>query len=111
LLDGVLDAVSLEVIFVDDDSPGSTAERIREIGRRGRRARCLQRIGRRGLTTACIERALAIRALIATMDTDMQHEEMLLLRMLAILKSEPVDLVVGSRHVAAAGSAHGTLAV
>ena len=34
LLDGVLDTVSWEVIFVDDDSPDGTAERIREIGRR-----------------------------------------------------------------------------
>ena len=62
LLDGVLDAVSWEVIFVDDDSPDGTAERIREISRRDRRVRCLQRIGRRGLTTACIEGALATSA-------------------------------------------------
>jgi dolichol-phosphate mannosyltransferase len=59
LLDAVLDMVSWEVIFVDDDSRDGTAERIREIGRRERRVRCLQRIGRRGLTTACIEGALA----------------------------------------------------
>jgi cellulose synthase/poly-beta-1,6-N-acetylglucosamine synthase-like glycosyltransferase len=47
LLDEVLHTVSWEVIFVDDDSPDGTAERIREIGRRDRRVRCLQRIGRR----------------------------------------------------------------
>ena len=104
LLDGVLDTVSWEVIFVVDDSPDGTAERIREIGRRDRRVRCLQRIGRRGLTTACIEGALATSApYIAIMDADMQHDETLLPRMLAILKSEPVDLVVGSRHVAGGG--------
>ena len=33
----------------------------------------------------------------------MQHDETLLPRMLAILKSGPVDLVVGSRHVAGGG--------
>ena len=55
LLDGVLDTVSWEVIFVDDDSRDGTAERIREISRRDRRVRYLQRIGRRGLTTACIK--------------------------------------------------------
>jgi dolichol-phosphate mannosyltransferase len=66
--------------------------------------RCLQRIGRRGLTTACIEGALAASApYIAVMDADMQHDEKLLPQMLAILKSEPVDLVVGSRHVAGGG--------
>ena len=104
LLDGVLDAVSWEVIFVDDDSPDGTAERIREISRRDRRVRCLQRIGRRGLTTACIEGALATSApYIAVMDADMQHDEKLLPQMLAILKSEPADLVVGSRHVVGGG--------
>jgi dolichol-phosphate mannosyltransferase len=66
--------------------------------------RCLQRIGRRGLTTACIEGALATSApYIAIMDADMQHDETLLPWMLAILKSEPVDLVVGSRHVGGGG--------
>ena len=104
LLDTVLDKVSWEVIFVDDDSPDGTADWIREISRRDRRVRCLQRIGRRGLTTACIEGALATSApYIAIMDADMQHDEKLLPQMLAILKSEPVDLVVGSRHVAGGG--------
>jgi dolichol-phosphate mannosyltransferase len=104
LLDTVLDTVGWEVIFVDDDSPDGTADWIREISRRDRRVRCLQRIGRRGLTTACIEGALATSApYIAIMDADMQHDEKLLPQMLAILKSEPVDLVVGSRHVAGGG--------
>ena len=104
LLDGALDAVSWEVIFVDDDSADGTAKRIREISRRDRRVRCLQRLGRRGLTTACIEGALATSApYIAVMDADMQHDEKLLPRMLAILKSEPVDLVVGSRYTVGGG--------
>ena len=104
LLDAVLDTVSWEVIFVDDNSPDGTAEQIREISRGDRQVRCLQRLGRRGLTTACIEGALATSApYIAVMDADMQHDEKLLPQMLAILKSEPVDLVVGSRHVAGGG--------
>jgi len=104
LLDAALDEVSWEAIFVDDDSADGTAERIREISRRDRRVRCLQRVGRRGLTTACIEGALAASApYIAVMDADMQHDEKLLPRMLAILKSEPIDLVVGSRYIAGGG--------
>jgi dolichol-phosphate mannosyltransferase len=104
LLDEVLDTVSWEVIFVDDDSSDATAERIRKIGHRDRRVRCLQRIGRRGLTTACIEGALAASSpYIAVMDADMQHDEKLLPQMLAILKSEPLDLVVGSRYLAGGG--------
>ena len=104
LLDAVLDTVSWEVIFVDDDSPDGTPELIREISRRDRRVRCLQRLGRRGLTTACIEGALATSApYIAVMDADMQHDEKLLPQMLAVLKSEPVDLVVGSRYTVGGG--------
>ena len=104
LLDAVLERVSWEVIFVDDDSPDGTAELIREISRRDRRVRCLQRIGRRGLTTACIEGALAASApYIAVMDADMQHDEKLVPQMLAMLKSEPLDLVVGSRYVIGGG--------
>ena len=104
LLDAVLDGVSWEVIFVDDDSPDGTAKWIREISCLDRRVRCLQRIGRRGLTTACIEGALATSApYVAVMDADMQHDEKLLPQMLATLKSEPVDLVVGSRYVAGGG--------
>jgi dolichol-phosphate mannosyltransferase len=104
LLDVVLDGVSWEVIFVDDDSADGTAKRIREISRGDRRVRCLQRIGRRGLTTACIEGALATSApYVAVMDADMQHDEKLLPQMLATLKSEPVDLVVGRRYIGGGG--------
>src|SRR5215469_12737330 len=104
LLNKALEAVNWEAIFVDDDSADGTSERIREISRRDRRVRCLQRIGRRGLTTACIEGALATSSpYIAVMDADMQHDEKLLLRMLSTLKNEPLDLVVGSRHVAGGG--------
>jgi dolichol-phosphate mannosyltransferase len=63
--------------------------------------RCLQRIGRRGLSTACIEGVLASASpYVAVMDGDLQHDEQLLPRMLDLLRSEPVDLVVGSRYVA-----------
>src|SRR5215469_7951634 len=104
LLDAALETVSWEVIFVDDDSPDGTSERIRQISQRDRRVRCLQRIGRRGLATACIEGALAASSpYIAVMDADMQHDEKLLPQMLAILQNEQVDLVVGSRYVAGGG--------
>jgi dolichol-phosphate mannosyltransferase len=37
------------------------------------------------------------------MDADMQHDDKLLPQMLAILKNEPVDLVVGSRYMIGGG--------
>jgi dolichol-phosphate mannosyltransferase len=64
----------------------------------------LHRIGRRGLASACIEGALATSApFVAMMDADLQHDERLLPAMLAALKREPLDIVVGSRYVAGGG--------
>jgi transposase len=96
LLDAVLDAVGLEVIFVDDDSPNGSAERIRD--QPARPASVMPAADwAAGRTTACIEGARATSApYIAVMDADIQHDEKLLPQMLAILESEPVILVASS---------------
>jgi dolichol-phosphate mannosyltransferase len=101
----VLSGIAWEVIFVDDDSRDGTAAHVREVARRDRRVRCLQRIGRRGLSTACIEGILASSApFVAVLDADLQHDERLLSQMLAVLKHDPVDIVIGSRYVAGGGT-------
>jgi dolichol-phosphate mannosyltransferase len=104
-ISSALSGIAWEVIFVDDDSRDGTAAHIREVARRDRRVRCLQRIGRRGLSTACIEGILASSApFVAVLDADLQHDERLLPQMLAILKHDPVDIVIGSRYVAGGGT-------
>ncbi len=101
LVTAALGDVSWEVIFVDDNSGDGTADHARFLARRNARVRCLHRIGRRGLATACIEGVLASASpYVAIMDGDLQHDEQLLPHMLDVLRSEPVDLVVGSRYVA-----------
>lgn len=96
----VLQDVSWEVIFVDDDSPDETAHAVRELAGRDRRVRCLHRIGRRGLSTACIEGMLSSTApYLAVMDGDLQHDPRLLPAMLHALKHSSAELVVGSRYV------------
>jgi dolichol-phosphate mannosyltransferase len=103
-LDQVLAGIAWEVIFVDDDSIDRTREAIHEIARRDTRVRSLHRIGRRGLASACIEGALASSApFIAVIDADLQHDESLLPEMLRALKSEPLDIVIGSRYVEGGG--------
>ncbi len=103
-LDQVLAGVAWEAIFVDDDSTDGTREAIHALARRDPRVRGLHRIGRRGLASACIEGALASSApYIAVLDADMQHDERLLPEMLCALKSEPLDIVVGSRYVSGGG--------
>jgi dolichol-phosphate mannosyltransferase len=99
-IETVLRDTRWEIVFVDDDSRDGTADLIREIARADPRIRCVQRIGRRGLSTACIEGALASAApFVAVTDADLQHDERLLPQMLATLKTEPYDLVIGSRFV------------
>ncbi len=96
-----LDGIAWEVIYVDDDSSDGTASKVRELSQTDPRVRCIQRIGRRGLSTAVIEGMLASSApYLAVIDADLQHDERLLPRMLATLKSDGLDIVVGSRYVA-----------
>lgn len=95
-----LQGVSWEIVFVDDDSPDGTADAIRNLAAVDARVRCLQRIGRRGLSSACVEGMLSSSApYLAVMDADLQHDEAVLPRMLAVLREEDVDIVVGSRYV------------
>jgi dolichol-phosphate mannosyltransferase len=87
-------------MFVDDDSNDGTPDAVQWLARHDRRVRLLHRVGRRGLASACVEGIQASTApFVAVIDADLQHDETLLPRMLAMLKSEPLDIVVGSRYV------------
>lgn len=95
-----LTGIEWEVIFVDDNSPDGTAERVREVAVTNRRVRILERVGRRGLSSACIEGMLATPApYIAVMDADLQHDEKILPKMLERMKSEHLEIVVASRKI------------
>ncbi|HEX7153766.1 MAG TPA: glycosyltransferase family 2 protein [Thermoanaerobaculia bacterium] len=105
-LERVLHGIGYEVIVVDDDSPDGTASTARELARADSRVRVLHRVGRRGLSSACIEGMMATAApYVAVIDADLQHDEALLPRMLEKLKSEQLDLVVGTRHAEGGSSA------
>jgi dolichol-phosphate mannosyltransferase len=96
-----LRGIEWEIVFVDDNSPDNTAGLIRDLALTNRRLRLLERIGRRGLSSACIEGILATPApYIAVMDADMQHDESILPKMLELIKSEGLDVVIGSRTIA-----------
>jgi dolichol-phosphate mannosyltransferase len=99
-LDKALAGIAWEAIFVDDDSPDGTAVAVRELGQRDPRARILQRVGRRRLSSACIEGILSTAApFIAVIDGDMQHDETVLPRMLALAQTGRFDIVIGSRNI------------
>jgi dolichol-phosphate mannosyltransferase len=98
-LGSALAGIRWEVVFVDDDSPDGTADVVRELAQQQSNIRCVQRLGRRGLSSACIEGALASSApYIAVMDADLQHDEALLPKMLATIKEQQLDIVVGTRY-------------
>jgi len=103
-LSRVLSGLDWEAIFVDDDSTDGTIAELHRLAQADRRARIVHRIGRRGLASACIEGIQASTApYAAVIDADLQHDEALLPRMLATLKSEPIDIVVGSRYIEGGG--------
>src|SRR3954462_15225581 len=99
-LEAALTGVVWQAIFVDDDSPDGTAAVVKAIAATDPRIMCLHRIGRRGLAGAVIEGAMASAApFVAVMDGDLQHDERLLPQMLAALRADRAELVVGSRYV------------
>jgi dolichol-phosphate mannosyltransferase len=98
-LEDVLQGIDWEVVFVDDDSPDGTPDVVRALALRDKRVRLLHRVGRRGLASACIEGILATSAeYIAVMDADLQHDETILPKMLALLRQDSLDLVVATRN-------------
>ena len=99
-LETTLTGIAWEVVFVDDNSPDGTWEVVRGLARQDSRVRCIRRIGRRGLSGACIEGILASSApCAAVIDADLQHDETQLPKMLALLQTDKIDLVVGSRYI------------
>jgi dolichol-phosphate mannosyltransferase len=101
----VLAGLHWEAIFVDDDSPDGTAERIREIARYNRQVRIVHRVGRRGLSSAVVEGMLASAApVLAVIDGDLQHDEAILPQLYAAVAKGEADIAVGTRYSQGGGT-------
>ena len=109
LLDKALVDINWEVVFVDDDSPDGTADEVRELARTRLDVRVIHRIGRRGLSGAPPEGILSSAApYVAVMDGDLQHDETVLISMIASFNADPeLNLVIGSRNVEGGSSGNG----
>ncbi len=104
LIADALKGQSWELIFVDDDSTDGTFDVVAAESRRDPRVRIIRRVGRRGLATAVVEGILSTTApMVAVIDADMQHDERVIPDMIARMKQDNVDLVIGSRHVNGGG--------
>ena len=98
LVASALEDDAWELIFVDDNSPDGTADRVKAIAAIDPRVRCIRRVGRRGLSGASIEGMLSSSArYVAVMDGDLQHDERVLVRMLALIRAQGTDLVIATR--------------
>ncbi|HEY5289393.1 MAG TPA: glycosyltransferase family 2 protein [Caulobacteraceae bacterium] len=107
-LDRALVGVRWQLIVVDDDSPDGTATAAKSLALADARVSCLRRLKRRGLAGAVIEGAMASAApYVAVIDADLQHDETLLPAMLAALREDRADLVIGSRYVGEGSAAAG----
>jgi dolichol-phosphate mannosyltransferase len=96
-----LAGISWEVIFVDDNSPDGTSDKVRKFARQNRAVRIVQRIGRRGLSSAAIEGMLASAApVLAVIDGDLQHDETILPQLYAAVVDGRADIAVGTRYAA-----------
>lgn len=95
-----LDGVAWEAIWVDDGSSDGTRDAVAALGREDSRIRLLHRPGRRGLASAFMEGVeSSIAPYVAALDGDMQHDETLLPHMLAALRANEADVVIGSRYM------------
>jgi dolichol-phosphate mannosyltransferase len=99
-----LSGIAWQAIFVDDNSPDDTAGAVKAMAADDPRILCLKRVGRRGLAGAVLEGALASSSpYVGVIDADLQHDETVLPRMLASLRSGDADLAIGSRFLAPGG--------
>ena len=100
----VLAGAEYEIVVVDDDSPDLTWKRAEELGRCFPQVRSLRRTRNRGLSSAVIEGFNVARGeMVACMDADLQHDPLILPRMLQEL-DQGADLAVGSRYVEGGGT-------
>jgi dolichol-phosphate mannosyltransferase len=98
-LESTLPHIAWEAVFVDDNSRDGTPRAVIQAAQTRPNIRIVRRVGRRGLSSAVVEGALTSMApFIAVMDTDMQHDETILPKMLEDLRGGNTDLVVGTRY-------------
>lgn len=98
-LERALIGIDYEILIVDDNSPDLTWSVAQEISLTHPRVRTLRRMQDPGLSEAVIAGFSAAEGeVVACIDADLQHDPVILARMLNELQ-QGADVVVGSRHV------------
>jgi len=98
-LERALGDINYEILIVDDNSPDGTWSIAQNISLTNPRVRFLRRMQNPGLGAAVIDGFSAAEGdVLACIDADLQHDPLILARMLEELQ-DGADIVVGSRHV------------
>lgn len=93
-----------ELVIVDDNSPDGTGALADELATR-HRIRVIHRAGKLGLGTAVVEGFSAASApIVGVIDADLSHPPDALPRMLAVMRQERADMVIGSRYIPGGGT-------
>jgi dolichol-phosphate mannosyltransferase len=93
-----------ELVIVDDNSPDGTGGLADELAQR-HRITVIHRSGKLGLGTAVIEGFEAATApIVGVIDADLSHPPRALPRMLAAMRRENADMVIGSRYIPGGGA-------
>lgn len=93
-----------ELVIVDDNSPDGTGALADELAR-SYRVTVIHRAGKLGLGTAVIEGfAGASAPVVGVIDADLSHPPQMLPRMLAMMRTENADMVIGSRYIKGGGT-------
>lgn len=97
-LERALGDINHEILIVDDNSPDGTWSIAQNISLTNPQVRSLRRMQNPGLGAAVIDGFSAAKGdVLACIDADLQHDPLILTRMLEELQ-DGADIVVGSRH-------------
>ena len=104
VLDQVMHLDDIDVLVLDDNSPDGTADAVRSVrSRHPGRIRLIQREGKLGLGSAYLRGFReALRdgyGYICEMDADLSHDPNDLPHLIAPVRADRADLVVGSRYI------------
>ncbi len=104
LIRAVLDAMPIEVIVVDDQSPDGTAETVNEYAKEHSWLNVIQRKGEKSLSGSVIDGLRQARGqVLCVLDADLSHDPALLPKMIMTVR-QGTELVIGSRRVSGGGA-------
>lgn len=93
-----------ELVIVDDNSPDGTGALADTLAEQ-HRITVLHRAGKLGLGTAVVAGFQAASApVVGVIDADLSHPARALPRMLAVMRDEQADMVIGSRYISGGGT-------